>query len=284
MQTITLQLDDGPLVADISEPSPRSERPAVLLIHGWGGSGRYWRGTIERLGDRFSFIVPDLPGVGRSMPVRRPHDMFDHVAAIEALLAHLQIERAHIVGHSMGGGIAMLLADRRPALVDRLALTAISLFRNEAERNIFSVAAEVTGLVMLFRAPWMADLPFLVQQMASRYFYRTPDDAALLRAGFLDYLRMDHGTAVASARSAASQAIPDAARRIQAPTLLIAARQDRVMPTENVDYTATVIPGCQVRWIERSGHLPMVEQAEEYAAVLRAFLEGDPLPPATPAR
>jgi pimeloyl-ACP methyl ester carboxylesterase len=274
-RTITLQREDGPLVADIYEPSAESDRLPVLLVHGWGGSGRYWHSLIERLESRFALIVPDLPGVGRSLPVQRPHDIFDHVATLEALLADQQITRVQIVGHSMGAAIALVLAAKRPELVERLVLTAMSLFRSETERAIFSMVTEVAGVFMHFRAPWMADLPLLTHQSASRYFYQVPDDEALLRAGFLDYLQMDHATALASARSAASMAIPAAARQVQAPTLLIAARQDQVMPVANVNYTVEVLH-CQLRWIEQSGHLPMVERPDEYAAVVREFLEGAP--------
>ncbi|HEX5690299.1 MAG TPA: alpha/beta fold hydrolase, partial [Roseiflexaceae bacterium] len=72
--------------------------------------------------------------------------------------------------------------------------------------------------------------------------------------------------------SAVSDAIPEAARRIQTPTLLIAAREDQSMPPVNVEYTATVIPNARIRWIDRSGHLPMVERPDEYAAALGEFL------------
>jgi pimeloyl-ACP methyl ester carboxylesterase len=272
MQTITLMLDTGPLVADIYEPPAPSTHPPVLLIHGWGGSGRYWRDTVARLSDQFRLVVPDLPGVGRSLPVRRGRDIFDQVAAIEALLAHLDIARAHVVGHSVGGAIAILLAANRPQLVERLVLTAVGLFRNDTERAVFSAVMSVTGALMLLRAPWMADIPFLAQQSARRYFYHIPDDPQLLRAGLVDYLTMDYDTALACARSGVSDAIPAAARRILSPTLLIAAREDQSMPEANVAYTATVIPGCQLRWIARCGHLPMVEKPDEYAAAVREFL------------
>jgi pimeloyl-ACP methyl ester carboxylesterase len=274
METLTIKVDGDPLVADIHD-APAGAPPA-LLIHGWGGSGRYWRQLVERLGGRFRFIVPDLPGTGRSRPVRRARDSQAQARAVEALLAELAIPRAHIVGHSNGGAIAILLAAERPELVERLALTAVGLFRNEGERALFSAIMGVTGAGMLFRAPWMADVPFLAQQAAQRYFYRVPDDPALLREGFLDYLTMDYGTALASAFSAVSDAIPAAARRIQAPTLLVAGREDQSMPAANISYTATVIPDCAVRWLERCGHLPMVERPDEYAAILGAFLCGYP--------
>jgi pimeloyl-ACP methyl ester carboxylesterase len=270
MRTITIEVGGAPLVADVYDAPAGA--PTVLLIHGWGGSGRYWRPLVERLGERFGFLVPDLPGFGRSLPVRRARDTFDQVRALEALLAHVQVARAHLVGHSNGGAVAMVLAADRPELVDRLVLTSVGLFRNDAERAVFGAIMGLTSALMLVRAPWMADVPFLVQQSARRYFYRVPDDPALLRAGFLDYLTMDYETALASARSAVSDAIPAAARRITAPTLLVAAREDQSMPAANIAYTATVIPRCEVRWIERCGHLPMVERPDEYAAVVGEFL------------
>ena len=270
MPTVTLQLDGGPLVADIFAGPPQA--PRVLLIHGWGGSGRYWRGTVERLRDRLGFIVPDLPGAGRSLRARSAPDMPAQAEALAALLDRIGARRVHVVGHSMGGGIALLLAARRPDLVDRLVLTAISLFKSDAERVFFHGITELSGVLMRLRGPWMAGMPLLTRQFASRFFYRVPTDAAVLREGFLDYLQMDRATALASARSATSQAIPAAARRVRAPTLLIAAREDRVMPAANVPFTLAAIPGSQVRWIERCGHLPMVERPDEYAAILREFL------------
>ncbi|MFN8569370.1 MAG: alpha/beta fold hydrolase [Kouleothrix sp.] len=114
MRTITLDHEGAALVADYYPALAPTGAPPVLLVHGWGGSGRYWRGTAERLREHFDVIVPDMPGVGRSLPVRRPYDMPMHAAALVALLRHLQIERAHVIGHSMGGGIAILLAAQQP--------------------------------------------------------------------------------------------------------------------------------------------------------------------------
>lgn len=272
MHTVTITVQDAPLVADVYPAATPSANLPVLLIHGWGGSGRYWRGTAERLRAHSDVIVPDLPGVGRSLPVRRAFDMEMHLAALEALLTHLHVPRVQLVGHSMGGGIAILLAARQPELVDRLVLTAISLFRNDAERTFFRAITEVSGALMHLRAPWMADLDLLRRQFATRFFFRVPNDAELLRAGFLDYLQMDRETAVASARSAADPAINAAAGRVRAPTLLIVARQDQIMPPANVPFTQASIPGCRVRWFEECGHFPMIEHAEAYAAQVRDFL------------
>lgn len=274
MRTITLDIDGGPMVVDIYDPPSPTARPPLLLIHGWGGSGRYWKATVDRLGNEYSIIVPDLPGVGRSLPVRGARNIFNQAAAVEALIDHLGIGSLYVVGHSMGAAIAILFATRRPALIPRLVLTAVSFARNDSERNTFLGIMSVASVVMRLRGTWMADVPWLVQQSAQRYFYRVPDQPDLLRAGFIDYLQMDHGTAIASARSAVSPAIVEAARSIRTPTLFIFGRQDQAMPTENADYTAQTIPGSQMRWIEECGHLPMVEHPDEYVAIVRGFLEG----------
>jgi pimeloyl-ACP methyl ester carboxylesterase len=271
-ETLDLRLAGDPLIADIYTPASGSNGLPVLLVHGWGGSGRYWQPTVARLRDRYQMIVPDLPGVGRSLPVQRGRNMFDQVAALEALLEHLELDRIRLVGHSMGAGIAILLAAKRPELVERLALVGVSLFRNDSERLLFSWVTEVSGLVMRFRPTELADLPLLTRQFASRFFYRVPDDEKLLRDGFLDYLRMDYDTALASARSANSPSIVEAAAQLTCPTLLVVARQDQVMPPSNVEYTINTIPGCRVHWFEECGHIPMVEKADEFADVLGVFL------------
>jgi pimeloyl-ACP methyl ester carboxylesterase len=271
-EQVRLDLDGDPLVADVYRPAELNDALPVLLVHGWGGSGRYWQATIERLCQRYTLIVPDLPGVGRSMPARKTRDMFAQMQALEVLLAYVGVGRAHVVGHSMGAGITMLLAARRPDLVERLVLTSIVLFRTESERAFFNKLIDSADVFMRMRGVWMADLPLLAQQAARRFFVHVPDQPALLREAFRDYLLMDRATAVASARSATSAAIPEAARQIQAPTLLIVSQEDQLMPQANVAYTQHTIPRCEVRWIERCGHLPMVEKPDEYVSTLEGFL------------
>ena len=270
--TLKIDLDGDPLVADVYTATTPNDAPPVLLVHGWGGSGRYWYKTVAQLRDQFTLIVPDMPGVGRAMPVHTPRDMFAQVGVLEMLLVRLNVERVHVVGHSMGAGLTMLLAAQRPDLVERLVLTSIALFTNDAQRAFFERVIDSADVMMRMRGAWMADVPGLVRQAAKPFFTRIPDEPDLLRAAFRDYLAMDRATAIASARSAVSPKIQAAAAQIQAPTLLVVCRDDRYMPQENVAATVRMIPHCETHWIEDCGHLPMVERPDEYAALLRAFL------------
>lgn len=268
--TLRLLVEGDPLVAEIYD-APSADAPTVLLIHGWGGSGWYWGETVTRLRHTFRLIVPDMLGYGRSLPVHKGRGMVQQVEAIEQLIAHLGIERLFVVGHSMGGGVSMWLAGKRPDLVDKLVVTSISLFRNETERLFFKGLMEFTGVMMRTRAGFLAGNRWLARQMAGRYFYRKPKNEQILLDLYRDYMGMDYDTALACARSAADPAIHRAAEQILCPTLLIAGDHDPDAPEANFVYTQQVIPKAELRWVKACGHLPMLEHPDEYAAMVREF-------------
>lgn len=270
--TFRLQMKPGPVLVD-TWPA-RAARPGtpILLIHGWGGSGSYWRDTAEHLSSEATVIVPDLPGTGRSQPVKQTQDMFEQVDTLRRVVDALSAEKIQIVGHSMGAAMALLLNDLIPERVERLVLTSMCFFMTAKQAEIYESIMKFVRLTMRIRWKEMVDIPGLSYLMAQRYFYRVPRDRAILRQGFLDYLTLDYDTASACAANATDPRIEAAGTRVKVPTLLIACRQDQVMPVENVNYSVDKIPGCELRWIEECGHLPMVEKAEEYRAILREFL------------
>lgn len=275
-QTFTFDRHYGPLVVDRwaarHAPQSRQSVAPILLIHGWGNAGGYWTRTAQDLAATAQVIVPDLPGTGRSQPVRQPQDLFDQVATLASILDEFAVERVQVIGHSMGGAMALLLADALGDRVERLVLTSTCFFLTERQKQIYESIMQFTFMVMRFRPTWLAALPVLPQLMATRYFYRVPNDAQLLRDGLLDYLQLDLATAIACANNATDPTIPAAGERLQVPVLLVACREDHVMPVENVDFTAEMIPNCTVRWIDECGHLPMVEKPVEYLEILHSFL------------
>mgnify|MGYP005841352933 CR=1 FL=1 len=272
-RTVTLQRASGPLVVDVWEARAPAGEPPVLLVHGWGGSSTYWEETARSLAATTDVIVPDLPGAGRSLPLTRPLNLFDQVDALRDVLDALALPRVQVVAHSMGAAITMLLAAREPERFGRLILVSVCLFANAVQQTVYNIIMKVTYLMMAFRHPIMADLPFLSRLAAQKYFFRVPNDPILLRQGMLDYLQMDRATAIACANDACDPAIPQAARAIRSPVLLMACRQDTVTPSENVDYTARIIPDCRVQWIEECGHLPMLEQPAVFMQAVRDFLQ-----------
>lgn len=271
-QTRIFKRSDGPFVVDTWQPAQPSGAPPVLLVHGWGGTGSYWEPTANYLAQTVPVIVPDLPGTGRSQPVRTPHDMYDQVETLAFLLDALELDRVQIVGHSMGGAMSVLLAADHGDRIDRLILTSLTFFMTRQQENVYHGVMKAFSLMMHFRPSWLVDVPGVTRVMAKQYFHRVPDDAETLRLGLSAYLDLDRGTAMACAANATDPIIRESGYKLTMPVMLIAAEYDQMMPTENVDFTAGIIPDCSVRWIKNSGHLPMIEKADEYRAILREFL------------
>jgi len=271
MRTISLQVDGDPLVADVYDSSRPLNGPPVLLIHGWGGSGRYWQGTVERLGDRFTFVVPDLPGVGRSLPVRRGRDIFDQVRAIEALLTHLNISHIHLVGHSMGGAIAGLYASQHPGDVGALVLidSAGVPFKDnaftrelKAGRNPFDLQnrADFAKLQKsLFAHP-----PWLPPRIQDVFVHR-----AIRDRDFDD--RVLKEIASPDQRDVLTAALP----KVTAPTLAIWCRQDRIIDISALDAIRDDLksaPQIGVTEFSDCGPMSIMERARESADAITRFV------------
>src|SRR3954453_9666387 len=98
------------------------EGPALLLLHGIGNNCETWAGVIDRLAETHTVIAPDLLGHGRSDKPRGDYSIAAYANGMRDLLSVLDIERATVVGHSLGGGIALQFAYQFPERCERLAL------------------------------------------------------------------------------------------------------------------------------------------------------------------
>src|SRR3954470_20289314 len=98
--------------------------PPIVLIHGMLNSSRHWEAVAMRLASEYTVIAPDLIGHGDSATPRGDYSIGAHAAVIRDLLALIGIERATIVGHSLGGGIAMQFFYQFPQRTERLALVS----------------------------------------------------------------------------------------------------------------------------------------------------------------
>lgn len=272
-RTYTISHACGPLVVDVWDALEATDAPPILLIHGWGGTGSYWRSTAFALSATHQVIVPDLPGTGRSQPVSQPQNMFDQVATLASLLDDLNLDRVQVIGHSMGGAMSILLAEQRPQQVTRIVLTSLSFFLSASDVTIYRAVMQLFKVSMRARPQWLVDVPFMQNMLAKRFFHHVPQDRPLLRQGLKDYLELDTGTAIACAQNAPDPSISAAGQGLTMPVLLVACRQDQVMPPQNVATTVDMIPDCRLYWIDDCGHMPMLEKADEYLSVVRDFIE-----------
>ncbi|MFV9503489.1 MAG: alpha/beta fold hydrolase [Oscillochloridaceae bacterium umkhey_bin13] len=267
-----VMIDDAPVYYRETVPTHETH-PPLLLLHGWGGSSRYWGPTMADLGRDRRVVAPDLPGFGDSPPLHGTASAVRLADVVLEFANRLGLEVFDLNGHSFCANVAVHVAARNPERVRRLVLSCVSTFRSERERKLVEQVHHVLALWMSLRRPWMANSRMFYRAVGTRFFYRIPKDDAILQAAFADFLKMDQRTALESAASAGDAIINPTMASLRTPTLVLGARQDRIMPPAGTPEVARLVPDSQLVWIERCGHLPMIERPEVYHQALRAFLD-----------
>jgi pimeloyl-ACP methyl ester carboxylesterase len=227
----------------------------VVLVHGLSGSGRWWGRTVPALADRYRVYVPDLPGFG-AMAGGGPRGRFVLAEAPDWLLAWMEavgLRSAHVVGHSMGGYVALRLAAGAPKAVRRLVLVAPAGVRRGRRRD--PLLAQALPLAAALRRVGPRFLPLLIR------------DA--LRAGPATLWRAAWALLAADARPY----LP----AVDAPTLLIWGAQDALVPPAVGHLLRAEIGGARLLLLEGVGHVPMYERPPAFNAALLAFLGGAPV-------
>jgi pimeloyl-ACP methyl ester carboxylesterase len=247
--------------------------PPLLLLHGWGGSSRYWQSTLDALAGVRHMYAPDLPGFGMSPPLSEAAGAERLARLVIEFADALGIDQFDLNGHSFSSSVAVFVAHGRPHRVRRLILTCSSTYRDERERRFVQRVHRVLALPIMLRRPWMERQRLIYRMLARRFFYRVPNDNALLQEHFADFLRMDRRTALESAASAGDPVYNTMLPQVTTPTLIIGARQDAIMPTAGTPVLARLIPNAHLTWLEECGHLPMIEQPVAYNQLLCDFLE-----------
>lgn len=251
------------------------EGPAVVLVHGLGGSWQTWLRNIPALATHHRVIAVDLPGFGASHALPAPAEMATHADVLATLLDDLGLASAAIVGHSMGGLVALQLLAARPDLVDRLVLAnagGIPLGR-------IRLAAIVGGFKVFHRV--------FAREKVIRALSTRPRLRRLLFAGFmgnpsamagpfaLEVVPLIFAPGFVGAVSAASRVAGSVdAGAITRPVLLVWGTRDRILPLEQARrlHAALCDLGVDARLValDGVGHCPMFEAPDLFnEAVLR---------------
>jgi pimeloyl-ACP methyl ester carboxylesterase len=222
----------------------------VVLVHGLSGSTRWWNRNVPDLAEHYRVYLVNLPGFGA---LRRSGPRFVLAEATSWLLAWMEavgLESAHLVGHSMGGYLSLRLAARRPEAVGRLVLVDPAGMPSHR-----TMLGHLGPLLLSARYGKPSFLPVLVR------------DA--LHAGPFTLLR--------TARDLLAEDVRDDLRRVEAPTLLVWGKRDPLIPPSICDVMRAEIPDSRLLVIERAGHNPMFDRAEDFNRALLAFLAGEPV-------
>lgn len=257
------------------------EGPSVVVLHGGPGAGHdYLLPAFARLADEFRLHFYDQRGGGRSR-VERPSRVGwrDHVADLEALRRQWGLEQLALIGYSWGGLLALLYAAEHPGHVRVLVLVGPAAgwgeyhrrFEEEIEKR--SHSAEVERMREELEASGLRERdPDAYRRrrfgLSVAGYFRDPRDACEA-APFLVQAQAQHAT-WASLEGYG----PELRRRLgafRAPTLILHGRYDPI-PLEWAEELARVLPGARLVALERSGHVPHVEEAERTFTEIRRFL------------
>jgi pimeloyl-ACP methyl ester carboxylesterase len=257
--------------------------PAILLIHGIGDNSTTWNTIQAKLAQQFTVIAPDLLGHGQSDKPRADYSVAAYANGMRDLLSVLDIERVTIVGHSLGGGVAMQFAYQFPQLVERLILVSAGGVTKDV-----NVLLRLASLPMGSEALALLRLPLMLPavQIAGQIVGRAIGTTALGH-DLPNMLRVLHDLPEPTASAAFSRTLRavvdwrgqivtmlDRCYLTQAtPVQIVWGTKDVVVPVRHAWMAHAAMPGSRLEIFEGSGHFPFHDDPARFIDVVQRFID-----------
>lgn len=250
-------------------------RVGVILIHGLGGSIEDWQKTIPALAESFHVVAFDLPGFGKSDKGSQDYSPARYASLAHFLADHyFQDKTYHIVGHSMGGAIALRFASQRPLRFQRLVLIDAAGILHPQVLTKFQAGSTV-------KSPSSAiSTRGFVEKLSGRILEEmdrmpiSPFDIANSSLG-RDYVLMGGPQSIAALKLAGED-FSNAITPVTEPTLILWGDNDETVPLRTGKVLAAHMPQARLEIIAGSGHVPMLEQTEQTnTLILKHLLASD---------
>ncbi|MCW2714289.1 MAG: alpha/beta hydrolase fold protein [Frankiales bacterium] len=267
-----------------AEAGAESGGPVVLLVHGIASRASQWERVMERLGESCHVIAPDLLGHGSSAKPRGDYSLGAHACGIRDLLATLGHDRVSLVGHSLGGGIALQFAYTFPERVERLALVSSGGLGREV--SIFLRAATLPGaelLLPLLAGSWVRRAGGKAGGLLRRAGVSLPESLQECLSGFGS---LGDPEARAAFVHTARSVLDPAGQRVDArdrlylaadlPLFVVWGRKDAIIPVAHGEALAASVPNTRLEVFEQSGHFPHLTEPGRLAQVLARWIEQTP--------
>ncbi len=253
--------------------------PVLLLIHGMAGDFQNWREVIEPLARHHTVLAPDLPGHGGSARGFGDYSLGALAASLRDLLAVLGHDRATLVGHSLGGGIAMQFAYQFPEMTERLVLVSSGGLGPEVSPVLRAAALPGADRFIAMTAGAVGAVGSALGRGLKLIGLQVNADIAEVGRGYTSLADPDRrATFLATLRSV----IGTGGQRVHAgdrlylteglPVLIIWGARDSIIPAHHGESAHQLIPGSQLEVFDDVGHLPQLEAPARFVTVLERFL------------
>ena len=253
--------------------------PVLLLVHGMAGSCENWRAVVEPLARAHTVIAPDLPGHGSSEPGGGDYSLGSLASGLRDLLLALGHDRATVVGHSLGGGIAMQFTYQFPELVERLVLVSSGGLGPDVSFVLRAAALPGADLFIAATAGVGAQVGSVLGRGLGALGLRPSADVAEVARGYASLAESERRAAfLATLRSVVGtggQRIAAGDRLYLAealPIQIVWGSRDPIIPASHGEAAHETLPGSRLEIFEGVGHLPQVEEPARFVATLEGFL------------
>jgi pimeloyl-ACP methyl ester carboxylesterase len=253
--------------------------PVLLLIHGIAVSSENWRSVAEPLARRHTVIAPDLPGHGGSAMGPGDYSIGNFASGLRDLLLALGHERATLVGHSLGGGVAMQFAYQFPEMVERLVLVSSGGLGPEVSPILRAAALPGADLFIAATAGVGQGVGDAIELGLRAVGAKPGPDVGEVARGYAALAEPERRKAfLATLRSVVGtkgQRVTATDRLYLAqevPVLFLWGARDRIIPARHGEEAHRALPGSRLEIFADAGHLPQLEHPGRFVAVLERFI------------
>ncbi|WP_036477391.1 alpha/beta fold hydrolase [Myxosarcina sp. GI1] len=268
---------------ELTPPVTNSQLPVLVFVHGWLLSHRYWQPVIELLQSKFQCLIYDLRGFGDSSAKtledrEHSYSLAAYARDLEDLLQKLEIERAWIIGHSLGGSIALWAASRCPQRVK--GVICLNSGGGIYLKEDFERFRNAGKQLVKFRPGWLKYFPFL-SLLFARMMVARPLSLAWGHQRIIDFTKASESAALGALLKSTTEAevhlLPRLVAQLEQPVYFIGGANDKIMEFKYVNHLASFHhlfkqDRSNVYELPECGHLAMVECPEKVAAIATEIL------------
>lgn len=234
----------------------------LVVIHGGSTGAKAWLRNLEALALRYTVYVPDLPGFGHSQPIDGDYYIPELVEFVEQFSHHLGLKKFHLLGHSLGGGVALSYALKFPFKVTKLVLVSSLCLGKEIAlwvrflSNCIVCRGMGKALLVLFKGiKWLAGKLFATVELViplSRFSFSLGSKVTTLKAQTTVLLHQ--------------------LSELMVPTLVVWGAKDPILPVKQAYLAAELIPQCELKVFKDGGHSVYRDNIPEFSQTLTKFL------------